>query len=226
MKTSSIPCSFQRSETQQRFARKLLNLTFCITTFVLTPIDFLPASWPRHYELFSFFSAKIPERDWESFLFDWYPPFRKMYEISKRRGSPITMHQLPNVCKRIITPIVIFQTYDYDCLFNVHIQWQKGRSVSFYSKTLFYSLTAKTQVVKQAGTKDRQWRITFIQELGLQMPLYMHILPSNWACFYCTITVDSPSPGGPVIKFGTSDWNIATEHGAIKQVHPQFLCSY
>lgn len=63
LKTSSTQCLFQKkARLNSDFARKLLNPPLCIITFVHSPsslIDFLPASWPRRYELFSFLAARF-----------------------------------------------------------------------------------------------------------------------------------------------------------------------
>lgn len=62
LKTSSISCSFREvrldSDLPENFR---ISLSASPPLPCLPLIDFLPASWPRHYELFSFLAARVWE---------------------------------------------------------------------------------------------------------------------------------------------------------------------
>ena len=176
--------------------------------------------------------AKIPALEWESVLLDWYPPFREMNEIWKWRGSRghyyasttkyLQMYKEPycyfpnlrriaSCANKMAEMFHCLSTNLYDvCFFKQLVQCNAAKQLYLLLPTL---------VVKQAGIINEE----FIEELRtLNVSLLRYSTFKLWCfCMFSLLfTVDSPTPGGPVLKFCT-----ATEHGAMKQVHPQFCCS-
>lgn len=79
------------------------------------------------WTVFIFLVARFQSGSERAFsLIDIHLSERCMRFQNGEARDAITVRQPPNACKRIITPIVIFQTYDYDCLFTAHMAMAEG----------------------------------------------------------------------------------------------------
>lgn len=119
------------------FKSHFLHHHLCPLRF-LPVIDFLLTSWPRHYELFPSFRGQIPEWEWDCSLFDWSPPFRKMYEMWKWRSYTGKEALLCTYKHRHFGPFhTVYLLFFLPLVLSVFVGWCNAAALSDSSKPVY-----------------------------------------------------------------------------------------